>query len=269
MRPFNQAIIALIALGFVVLPHTNASETNPKLVTLIEQSGINAVIDFIPQQIQAQVTQIKITEEDPEIAEQLGSIMLKHMSSEQLREKFYILMSSSLDNNLIDLAIAIINKFLVKRIIKAEINASDLANQAEMLSYISNLTNQQPSTQRIQLIQTIESVSHSSEIIGMMLQKVMVGMTSVFDLPEADEAQVKKEVQQMVESQLKPQILLQYHYVYHTFSDHELKDYIEILKTEDYQKFIVITLAGISQILVDAFKNVASDLKKLSDAKAA
>ena len=264
--------VYMLFMSVCIMSMAQAAELDKKVSSLIDKSGLKSMIDFIPPQIQSQITQMRITQPNSEEVEFASKTLFKYITVDAMQKKYQSYMVSNLGLELVDSVLKISNKPLFDRITEAEIAASDPNTQGEMVTFITELMSNSPSKERIEIMQRIEDVSQSSALIKYMLEKIMVGMSDTFATSESRDKEVSNDIEQMksmVDNQMKQQMILQFHYVYRDFSDSELNEYIGLLNSVDFQKFMIVAVNGIGHILLDAFQKGAAELKALRTAKAA
>jgi len=271
MKVFTSKITLILSLLLFSFSTPYASDYNQKVSLLMEKSGLKSMIDFVPVQIRSEIEQIRITQPDSEEAEFLAKTLFKYVSTETLHQEYEKFLISKLDSSLVDSLLKQTDTPLLSRITQAEVSASDPDSQSDMVKFLTELPSNPPSNERIKIIQLIEEISQTSELMKFMLENIMRGINESLgnDTPPDELERGIEAMKSAVDTQMKGQFIMQFHYVYRDFSDTELNEYIEFMKTTDFQRFMVIAVEGFGHVLVNAFKKGAVDLQKLKGAKSA
>lgn len=280
MLTYRRVFIAVLLL---LIPPTSlqgtekTTDSHPEIERLMEITGLKQVIESLPDEIEAQINQQKISSPEAALSDEESRLLFSHFKSEAIYASLRQHLSTTLDKKEVNTLLTMHNDPLMKRIVAAEVASSSHTARREMTSFITELRRKPPSEARTKMIQQLDRAAMSTESVIHVMEMMMRGMGEMMlersgEYSSADREQMAAvigDTTRLVEGELRRQIIMSMHYIYRDFSDDELKRYVQQLNSSENQRYTRAAVAGIGEVIINAFKQGIDRLMLLRNARAA
>lgn len=253
------------------------SETDQHINQLMQVTGLKHALDSFPQEIRSQLKQHKISNPGAALSEEESSLLLSQFEAEKIHNTLKQHLNRELGSDALTTLLNMHNDPLMKSIIAAEIAASSEEMQKEMTAFVADLNHQPPTEKRTQLMQQLDRTSMSTESVISIVEMLMLGMSELMMAREGTNNDNNRQqmqtivtrTTQLIEVELRQQIIMSMHYIYRDFSDEEIAYYTEQLKRDESRHFTRAAIEGIGIVIFDAFKHGIDQLLLLRNARSA
>ncbi|MCF6252628.1 MAG: hypothetical protein L3J75_15385 [Methylococcaceae bacterium] len=254
--------------SFIVLFSLNASssadEKNELVTKIVKASGIELIIESIPEQFEAQKTQRRTTSRNPEIDDLVTKIFIENFNESLAKEQVHLTIFNKIDLNNLKKIVVWLDSPLGQRFSSAEVTASSPNAEADLLRYLADLQTSPPSQDRIALFQTFEKAAGLTDsavsIFESLMRTIISGIRAI--TPESEgvsEEKINSQIGIMIpilRQGMWQKMIAMSHFTYQEFTNEEVNEYIAFLNSNAGKQF--------SNIAVNVVKVIYDDMIKRS-----
>jgi len=252
-----------------------ATTTHEQLVArVMALDGADSIFDSIPAMFSALASQRLLVSKQPEQDRQVFDTILQGIELEAAKKEFAEYIAQHADDN----TLTAVQTWLVaspgNRISEAEIEASKMTDQSDLIRYLSSLQAQPPTKERSDLVRRFVELNNMGEVYAKIINNIVTAMMKgaaeadddVRDSMEELDTFLEQANKQLVES-MRQQSILSSYYIYRSISDQEMQQYISFMATEPYRKFSAAITGGIDTTLSTMFRQVGKKLAEQARAQ--
>ena len=262
-------IMACTSLALLVFSTFAAASTHEKLVSkYIELSGIEEILYSFPEQLEQTANQKSLTSTNPERDQKVVEILKSAFDSSKAENELYLYLLDHTNPQHLSDMIDWLESPLGRKIKMYEVESSLPQEQANMLRYIADLQADPPSQERIILLNTLEEVSQTSELVATITIDMIKGMIWAIGktLPEEEQLNIQEaeekivEMKPVIKSSLRQQMVIASFYTYRDITNEELEKYIALYQSDAGKAEIEIVGAAISKVMTSWLSNAGETI---------
>ncbi|WP_440877603.1 hypothetical protein [Thalassotalea sp. PLHSN55] len=248
----SRLFVLLSVLSFSSIAAAQVSDA--QVYQLLDKSGATKTIEGLPMQMQAMGQQIALTAKNPAEHQKFMETFLSSLNTDVMLQNMVGYVKKNASEADIAPILTWLDSDLAKRMISAELQASDPQFQQNLMGFMGQLQANPPSPERTQ---TIINYVQSSAIVDQSMKVVMAMVTNMFDALKASKpenaeiaAQLDAQVDQMA-SMMKPaleqQMTLTSYYIYRDMSNEDINQYAEFFTQDVGKKYLDILMGAVGE----------------------
>lgn len=262
------ALFAVVLLAGAA-PAAAADARDALIDEVIELSGLGEQFEQIPLHIQAGIEQ-RPEQGDRQFAQRLGHILIGGFSAPRMRAAAAESLRRDYDETKFRAWIDMLQTPLVRRMAEMERQGTTAQAQEELKAYAPTLAAQAPDPQRLELLRRLADATGSAEIIvttqlGIAEALMRSSMAALPENQRPGEAQFQGLLAKMYEQARAAAhsfLLLQYHYIYRSATDDELRDYVGLYESPVGRWSTLVLMRAVKAALAGALHEVNRRLAK-------
>lgn len=243
---------SIFILSFVILNLSSVSlgyaKENADQTKLVEEvftlSGMDTQIELIPDQVKYGFSQSS-DQLPKELYEEILGIIDGAYNSSEIRKQVLADLIASYDKKKMTIVRDHLKTPLVKKLTELELSASDISQFDAMVQFIDSLEDNEPSNERMEIINRLDVAIDASEIttkMALLSQRVVMrAINSVMpkeqQLSDEQLGQFENDFWVSSRDPIKENVLMTLLFAYRDVSDEDLNTYLKILESEDGQWF--------------------------------
>ncbi|MBI1920435.1 MAG: hypothetical protein HYS23_05050 [Geobacter sp.] len=251
------ALTAMLAFLLCQAVIGAAAENLEEMVdSALELSGFNLVVDSLPQIMDAQQTWRQTTQPATAESDRVSQLLRESFDRKAARKTSREYFLKNVDPRTMKDVIAWLKSPPGQRFTAAESEEVGPGRQAAMLRYLAELQETPPPSERVALMQQLEEVTHSSELVTGILMNIFTNTLKNVAVKEGDEEAVLDELENLmpaIREQLRQQTILSSLYTYRNFTDEELEKYIAFYESASGSRYNEAGAAAIGAVLEQMF----------------
>lgn len=222
----------------------------------LELSGFNRVVDSLPQIMGAQQNWSQTTKPATADSNRVSQLLLESFDQKAARKTSHEYFLKNVDAKTMKDVMGWLKSPLGQRFSSAESEELGPGRQAAMLRYLAELQEVPPPSERVALMQRLEEVTRSSELVTGILMNIFTNTLKNIPVKEGDEEAVLDELDNLmpaIREQLRQQTILSSLYTYRDFTDEELENYIAFYESSSGGRYNEAGAAAIGAVLEQMF----------------
>jgi len=204
----------------------------------LNDSGLQQVIDAIPE-LMAQQINLGRLEQDPEVVERASRAINQSLSRLDSSSMAIDYLTEKADAQKLEKAFGFLSTEVGKRILAAEVSASNPSAQMEMQAYAMQLAENPPEPTRARLIQSLVDKMDTDRWFVTIVESAFFAVAEWQQaMDQASRPALQSElqtewqrIQPIVLEQFEQSVLLGAYYSYRKLSDEDVSAYVEFLDT--------------------------------------
>ncbi len=232
-------LIALCTLLIATSP-LQAQTTQASIDSILENTGINKLINASPRLALAALKQSAFAIDEPKVNSQLSGAFSNAFTPERIKRDISAQLSRNMDQPLADRYLDLLTEPLWMKHAKMERASSDPKNAQEMMAYAETLNQQAAPASRMALIERLDSANRTSEFSTQLqlafFRSVFRAINPVLDADmKIDDEELEKmqdEVRKTIAGDIKKHVQHSYLYAFRTLNDAELAGYVQLSESE-------------------------------------
>jgi len=231
-------ILALASLS------THAQSDNDSIEKILEGTGINKLIQHVPNLAMATLKQSAFAMDDPQINSQLAAAFQKSFTQENIKQDVIASLKTNYDARLSNDFLALLADPLSQKMSTLERASSDPANRQAMMEFAEEMDKHPAPASRMQLIQRLDTANRASEFsVNLQLalfKSVFTAVNPVLDaemkISDDEMETMTAEVRESIEQDIIKRVQLSYLYAFRNLDDSELEAYVTLSELETNRK---------------------------------
>lgn len=229
-------LLCLLAL------QAQAADKRAQIDTMLERSGFNKLLQYVPDFAQAVLKQSSGALE-PEVNSALSAAFSDAFATPTVQRDVVAIISAHYDEARASAYIEHLRSPISLRMAALERSTSDPANLDDFKAFAASLQETPPVAARSRLIQRLDQANRATEFsIDMQTAFFKAIFVAIDPVMEADmrlgDGELEKmvdEVRTSLDERLRYNTRLSYLYAFRDVSNEELEDYIELCESESYR----------------------------------
>ncbi|GEM_PF-3345220 len=265
--------IRLASLMAVLLPGLAfaSAEKSQLIDEIIDKSGMEASLESLPAQFQAQAMQQKPYTKEPEAVEELMQILSNSADMQTMQATMAQTFNNKMSLAELKEVKTWLDSDLGSQIAKAEAEASNPANMQDIQMFAASFQTQPPSQEKIAAVQNFVEKSKLVESAMNMVEQIIGSTVNSLEQfneqPDPNKAeQVVTQAKAMMEPMLWQQMILMSHYTYQNFSVEEINQYTQYLTTNTGKKYLETGIEGITAVITQIMETASPQIKQAAEA---
>ena len=241
------APVVMILILFATQALAEFPEKHRQLVDqVIELEGSNKMFDAFPAFFDAIFGTKMLTSRNSEEQAKVLRVVKAAIDIELAKKTYRDYLNSHAVDDSLGAVLAWVEAPLGKRLSMAEsIGANPTADdKADMVKYLTQLQSSPPSQERIKLIQKLVDVNNADEFFSEatqdLVKAIAKGIEDGLGCKDADVEAIVNDFQKernSLKEASRQQAILGYFYMYRSFTEQEIEQYIRFMTTKSYRKF--------------------------------
>jgi len=264
MRKLSKLILTLALFGFSVAGISAESNKAALVLALMHQSGMDAQIDLIPQQVKAGIRDS--ARQGVPIDVVIQDKLVDAMDTRSLNQSVQRYMVEEMSQDEVQRVLSWLESPLGKRVVAMELTASQPDTMMKMFE-VYKIEQARPG--RLERIQRIDEAVLSKERTKDLMVNIQVflGMAMAAEsgsMQRASYGQTRYNMEQAMApmwGELDQVVTMMYLFTYQGLSDAELDQYIEFTESSVGRKYNQVLYEGLSDAFTNAGKSLRQSLK--------
>ncbi len=227
--------IALCTLLIGTSP-LQAQTTQTSIDSILENTGINKLINASPRLALAALKQSAFAIDEPKVNSQLSGAFSNAFTPEKIKRDISTQLSNRMDQPLADRYLDLLADPTWVKHAKMERASSDPKNAQEMMTFAEALNQQAAPASRMALIERLDSANRTSEFSTQLqlafFRSVFKAINPVLDadmkIDDEELGKMQDEVQKTISADIKKHVQRSYLYAFRTLKDAELEEYVKL-----------------------------------------
>ncbi len=267
-------LIGFLSLQTSVDAYAGNDVSLDKVDQYVNLSGIDVMINSMPEQIEAVTNQQLLTVEDPEAFKSVMQVLINSWDAVALREIVVKNIQANTSNNEIDALLVWRNNPITLKVAAAEAESTSPTFQADLMRFMADLQTTPPNSETVNAIRRLVVTTEMAETMVEVMVQVTKGMLDAFiDLePEkkaeaVDAEQQVEAMREMLTPAMQQQAILMSFYIYRNIPNNELDTYSAFYETQLGKKEIALATEALIVAIKHWGRQSATNLVELKKAK--
>ncbi len=269
MRPL---LIALCAFLIAASP-IQAQTTQASIDSILENTGINKLINASPRLAIAALKQSAFAIDEPKVNSRLNGAFNNAFTPERIKRDITTQLSHDMDQPLADRYLDLLAEPVWVKHAQMERASSDPKNTQEMVAYAEALDQQAAPAARMALIERLDSANRTSEFSTQLqlafFRSVFRAINPVLDADmKIDDEELEKmqdEVRKTIEDDIKKHVQRSYLYAFRTLNDAELASYVKLSESDTNRESNQLLTRAIIDSIDRAAQRAARTMQRQSN----
>ncbi len=227
--------IALCTLLIATSP-LQAQTTQASIDNILENTGINKLINASPRLALAALKQSAFAIDEPKVNSRLSGAFSNAFTPESIKRDISTQLSNSMDQPLADRYLDLLAEPVWVKHAKMERASSDPKNAQEMVAFAEALNQQAAPASRMALIERLDSANRTSEFSTQLqlafFRSVFKAINPVLDadmkIDNEELGKMQNEVRKTISADIQKHVQRSYLYAFRTLKDSELEEYVKL-----------------------------------------
>lgn len=236
--------------------------------SVLDMSGFNRIVDNLPQIMDAQQTWRQTTQPATAESDRVSQLLRESFDQKAARKTSREYFLKNVDAQTMKYVMVWLKSPLGQRLSAAESESVGPERQAAMLRYLADLQETPPPSERVALMQQLEEVTRSSELVTGILMNIFTNTLKNVPVKSGDEESLLDELENLmpaIREQLRQQTILSSLYTYREFTDEELEKYIAFYESASGSRYNEAGAAAIGAVMEQMFDTFTRKLTQELD----
>lgn len=237
-----KSILGVLLVCLLTFQQADAANKDEQINSILEQTGFDKLLQFIPNFAQAKLKQSSGALE-PEVNSALSAAFSQAFATATIQRDVIDIINTHYDEARATLYLRQLNMPIAKKMEELVRDTNNPSNREDMMAFATALQNKPASDSRTALIERLDKANRMSDfkidIETAFFKAIFVAVDPVMEadmrLGDGELDRMVNEVRTSIEDAVRSETRLSYLYAFRNISDDELTQYIELCESEEYR----------------------------------